>query len=153
MLHLQQEDDPAMQEMLGHRFPGSTLRPANQEAHKQMRRVLRPISSETVHPATDPPLCLVLRGTPFQLQVWQALLEIPFGHTCSYGQLAASLGCPGAARAVGTAVASNTLAYAVPCHRVVRATGARGQYRWGAERKARILDWEAHQLAQPLASR
>jgi len=153
MLHLQQTGDPALQDLLGHRYPGSTLRPADQEAHKLMRRVWSPSFCNTQPQSAEPSLCLVLRGTPFQLLVWQTLMNIPFGEVRTYGELAASLGHPGAARAVGTAVASNTLAYAVPCHRVVRATGQRGQYRWGAERKVQILDWEARQLAQPLASR
>jgi len=153
MLHQQQSGDPAMQDMLGHRYPGSTLRPANQEAHKLMKRVFSPTISDAQSQSLDPMPCLVLRGSPFQLLVWQALMAIPFGEVRTYGELATSLDSPGAARAVGTALASNTLAYAVPCHRVVRATGQRGEYRWGAERKVQILDWEARQLAQPLASR
>ena len=153
MLHLQQTGDPALQDMLGHRYPGSRLRPADQEAQKLMKRMLSPSSSHTQIQAPDPRPCLVLSGSPFQLKVWQALLDIPFGQVRTYGELATSLGYPGAARAVGTALAANTLAYVVPCHRVIRATGERGQYRWGAERKVQMLEWEARQLAQPTASR
>lgn len=153
MLHLQQAGDPAILDLLGHRYPGSNLRAADQEAHKLMKRVFSPTIRGAQPQSVAPTPCLVLRGSPFQLLVWQALMDIPFGEVRTYGELAASLGHPGAARAVGTALASNTLAYAVPCHRVVRATGQCGQYRWGTERKVQILEWEARQLAQPLASR
>jgi AraC family transcriptional regulator of adaptative response/methylated-DNA-[protein]-cysteine methyltransferase len=89
------------------------------------------------------PLTLHLRGTNFQLKVWEALLAIPEGTTTSYGDLAESIGRPGASRAVGTAVGGNPVAYLVPCHRVLRASGAAGGYRWGTERKRAILAWEA----------
>lgn len=83
------------------------------------------------------------RGTPFQKQVWRALTTIPRGATRSYGELAAAIGRPGAARAVGRAVASNPIAVLVPCHRVLPAAGGAGGYRWGPQRKAALLDWEA----------
>lgn len=82
-------------------------------------------------------------GTPFQQQVWRALQRIPRGATRSYGELATAIGRPGAARAVGRAVASNPVAVAVPCHRVLPAAGGPGGYRWGAQRKTALLDWEA----------
>lgn len=82
-------------------------------------------------------------GTPFQQQVWQALRRIPRGATCSYGELATAIGRPGAARAVGRAVASNPIAVVVPCHRILPAAGGAGGYRWGPQRKAALLDWEA----------
>ena len=138
MLHLQQSHDSNVQDMLGYRYPGSILRQSNHEALKRLQKIF--------DSPPGPNLRLVLRGSTFQLRVWQSLTNIPFGEVRSYGQLAATLGHPGAARAVGTAVAANTLAYLIPCHRVVRADGVRGQYRWGAERKAQILDWEARQL-------
>ncbi len=78
-------------------------------------------------------------GTPFQLRVWRALRTIPPGATRTYGDVAASVGSLGAARAVGSACARNVLAVLVPCHRVVRAGGATGPYRWGADRKVRLL--------------
>lgn len=86
----------------------------------------------------------LVRGTPFQLRVWRALVRIPAGTMVSYGQLAEAVGNPGAARAVGTAVGANPLAYLIPCHRVIRETGVVGQYRWGHERKRVILGWEGH---------
>jgi len=90
-----------------------------------------------------PELPLDLRGTAFQLKVWQALRDIPPGETRSYGQVAAAVGDPGAARAVARACASNRVAVVVPCHRVVPATGGAGGYRWGAERKRALLETEA----------
>lgn len=83
-----------------------------------------------------------VRATPFQLRVWRALLRVPSGALVSYGDLASSLGHPRAARAVGTAVAGNSLAFLIPCHRVIRETGVVGDYRWGHERKRLMLGWE-----------
>jgi AraC family transcriptional regulator, regulatory protein of adaptative response / methylated-DNA-[protein]-cysteine methyltransferase len=85
---------------------------------------------------------LDLQATAFQLRVWKALQEIPAGATRSYGEVAAALGRPGAARAVARACAGNPVALVVPCHRVVQADGEPGGYRWGAERKRRLLDRE-----------
>ncbi len=102
--------------------------------------------------ATKPP-SVILSGTPFQLKAWRALLDIPFGETRSYAQLAEAMGNPSAARAAGTAIGANLLAYLIPCHRIIRDTGQTGQYRWGAQRKAAILQWEAEQLAAAHASR
>jgi AraC family transcriptional regulator of adaptative response/methylated-DNA-[protein]-cysteine methyltransferase len=93
--------------------------------------------------ASAEPLPLLVKGTPFQTQVWRALLRIPTGATMTYGQLAAALGRPGAARAVGTACKVNPIAFLIPCHRVIRETGALGGYRWGLVRKRAMLAWEA----------
>ncbi|MBM3356783.1 MAG: methylated-DNA--[protein]-cysteine S-methyltransferase [Betaproteobacteria bacterium] len=89
------------------------------------------------------PLTVLVKGTNFQIQVWRALLEVPRGLVTTYRDLAARAGRPGAARAVGSAVAANPVAYLIPCHRVIRATGMLGGYRWGETRKAAILAWEA----------
>ena len=86
---------------------------------------------------------LQLRGTNFQVRVWEALLRIPEGRLVTYGAVANSLGTPTASRAVGTAVGANPVAFLVPCHRVLRTTGALGGYRWGPTRKRAILAWEA----------
>jgi len=93
-------------------------------------------------PAAIKPLPLLLRGTNFQLQVWQALLQIPEGSIASYGFLAKQLGQPAASRAVGNAVGQNPIAYLIPCHRVLRSDGGLGGYRWGSERKLAILGYE-----------
>ncbi len=91
----------------------------------------------------DRPLTLFLRGTNFQLKVWEALLRVPEGVTVTYGDLALLAGTPSAARAVGSAVGRNPIAYVIPCHRVIRATGAVGGYRWGEARKRAMLAWES----------
>lgn len=88
-------------------------------------------------------LSLWLSGTNFQIQVWRALLRVPVGGLLSYGQLAALIGRPRAARAVGTAMANNPVAVLIPCHRVLRESGEFGVYHWGSERKAAMCAWEA----------
>ena len=88
------------------------------------------------------PLALHVRGTPFQVRVWRALLAIPAGATPSYGTLAEQLGHPRGARAVAGAVAANPIAVLIPCHRVLRKHGALGGYRWGLERKRALLALE-----------
>jgi len=88
---------------------------------------------------------LFLRGTNFQLKVWEALLRIPAGHFTTYQHIANALGHPKAARAVGNAVGANPVSFLIPCHRVIQNTGAIGNYRWGKVRKKAILAWEAAQ--------
>lgn len=88
---------------------------------------------------------LAVTGTNFQVQVWRALLELEPGETVTYGALARRLGKPDAARAVGTAVGANPIAWVIPCHRVLRAGGVLGGYRWGPDRKQMIRRWEARQ--------
>jgi AraC family transcriptional regulator, regulatory protein of adaptative response / methylated-DNA-[protein]-cysteine methyltransferase len=90
----------------------------------------------------DLPLALHLCGTNFQLKVWEALLQVPEGAVVSYDELAAWIGEPGAARAVGNAVGRNPIPLLIPCHRVVRKSGDFGGYRWGLPRKMAILGWE-----------
>lgn len=93
-------------------------------------------------PQDGTPLKALLRGTEFQVRVWQALLQIPRGQLRSYGRLAAEIGRASASRAVGNAVGKNALAYLIPCHRVIRETGVVGNYRWGRDRKRAIIAWE-----------
>lgn len=94
-------------------------------------------------PAQGLDLPLDVRGTAFQQRVWQALREIPRGKTASYTDIAVRIGAPGAVRAVARACAANALAVAIPCHRVVRNDGALSGYRWGVERKRKLLEREA----------
>jgi AraC family transcriptional regulator of adaptative response/methylated-DNA-[protein]-cysteine methyltransferase len=89
---------------------------------------------------------LLLKGTPFQIKVWQALMHIDFGRVISYKQLAIQAGYPKAARAVGSALAVNRVGFLIPCHRVIRQNGETGQYRWGDARKKALLAWEATQM-------
>ncbi|MEQ1676443.1 MAG: methylated-DNA--[protein]-cysteine S-methyltransferase [Chitinophagaceae bacterium] len=92
-----------------------------------------------------PQVKLHLKGTAFQLKVWQSLLQIPFANVNTYGGIAAAIEQPNASRAVGTAIGSNPVAYLIPCHRVIRSTGLTGDYHWGSNKKAAILGWEAAQ--------
>lgn len=89
------------------------------------------------------PLNLYVKGTNFQIQVWRALLSIPFGGITTYQRLAAAMGRPTAARAVGNALGSNPVGYLIPCHRVIRESGELGGFRWGLRRKTVLLGWEA----------
>ena len=93
------------------------------------------------------PLSLMLQGSPFQLRVWEALLAIPEGRVLSYGDLARTLGEPGASRAVGAAVGRNPIAWLIPCHRIIQGSGALGGYHWGAGRKRVILALERARIS------
>lgn len=87
-------------------------------------------------------LRVLLKGTPFQLKVWEALLRIPPGCLAAYKDVAEQIGEPKATRAVGTAIGQNSIAYLIPCHRVIRDSGVIGNYKWGSARKKAILAWE-----------
>ncbi len=99
-------------------------------------------------PDPDHPLRLLLRGTPFQLKVWQALMEIPPGRLATYQDIARKLGYSGSviSRAIGTANGANAISWLIPCHRVIRKSGAMGGYRWGVERKRAMIGYEAARL-------
>ncbi|WP_061249645.1 bifunctional helix-turn-helix domain-containing protein/methylated-DNA--[protein]-cysteine S-methyltransferase [Leptospira alstonii] len=86
---------------------------------------------------------LHLKGTDFQIKVWEALLKIPEGKLSSYADIASSIGQESASRAVGTAIGRNPIGYLIPCHRVIKSTGGIGEYRWGSERKMAMIGWEA----------
>ncbi len=88
-----------------------------------------------------PPLYLI--GAPFQIKVWEALLQIPSGHVTTYGQIAKAIGHPKAVRAVGTAVGRNPISLLIPCHRALRKSGGLGGYHWGLPVKRGILAWES----------
>ena len=92
---------------------------------------------------------LHLKGTPFQLKVWEALLKIPMGGLQTYGSLAQVIQMPTASRAVGSAIGDNPVAFLIPCHRVIRSTGDFGQYHWGPVRKSAIIGWEAARVNGP----
>jgi len=85
---------------------------------------------------------LHLKGTDFQLKVWETLLKIPMGKLSTYGQIASELGNPNASRAVGTAIGSNPIAFLIPCHRVIQGNGSFSGYMWGTTRKTAIIGWE-----------
>ena len=89
------------------------------------------------------PLTLLVKGTNFQIQVWRALLKLPFGAIATYQTIAQLVARPTAARAVGNAIGNNPIGYLIPCHRVIRESGELGGYGWGVERKTVMLGWEA----------
>lgn len=93
-------------------------------------------------------LKLHLKGTDFQLKVWEALLTIPKGSLTTYGTIAKSIQQPNTSRAVGTAIGNNPIAFLIPCHRVIQSSGKMGGYRWNPIRKKAIIGWEAAQLAK-----
>lgn len=118
------------------RFPGARFQKRADAATRTARRIFHPR-----RPSER--LILDLRGSNFQIKVWEALLRIPAGVLVSYGDVAAAIGQPSATRAVASAVARNPVSYLIPCHRVIRASGALGEYHWGAARKRTIVAWEA----------
>lgn len=91
---------------------------------------------------------LHLKGTDFQLKVWEALLKIPMGQLSTYGSIAHQIAKPNASRAVGTAIGSNPVAFLIPCHRVIQSSGTLGGYMWGNTRKTAIIGWEGAQTNQ-----
>jgi AraC family transcriptional regulator of adaptative response/methylated-DNA-[protein]-cysteine methyltransferase len=122
--------------------------PAAQLVHDE--QATRPVVSQIVSMDSHTPVSLLLKGTNFQIRVWEALLRIPPGALVTYGDVAAYLGDPGAARAVGTAIGLNPIAYLIPCHRVIRRTGIAGEYRWQPARKKAIIGWEAARRSDQL---
>ena len=94
---------------------------------------------------------LHLKGTPFQLKVWETLLKVPMGDLTTYSELAGAIDHPRAMRAVGTAVGHNPVAFLIPCHRVIRSDGQIGEYHWGSTRKNALIGWEAGWAAIPTA--
>jgi AraC family transcriptional regulator of adaptative response/methylated-DNA-[protein]-cysteine methyltransferase len=100
-------------------------------------RLLQPLGTPPPQP-----LSLRVKGTNFQIQVWRALLKLPFGRLSTYQSIANDIGRPTASRAVGTAIGKNAIAYLIPCHRVIRTDGHLGGYRWGLSRKSTLLGWE-----------
>ncbi len=132
------EGEAALVEELRAEFPLAWIAPAGGDFEAWTRDVVAFIDGR----GTAPNLPLDIRGTAFQQRVWQALREIPAGETRSYAEVAARTGNSGAVRAVGSACAANPVAVLVPCHRVVRADGGLSGYRWGVERKRRLLEKE-----------
>lgn len=127
-----------LQRWLSSRYPGRGLE-RNDSVLKPYANVLIPYLSGS---SAQPELKLHLQGTPFQEAVWQALCNIPYGQTCSYSDIAESIGKPKAVRAVGTAIGANPLLIVVPCHRVIGKNGALTGYRGGMDMKTKLLELE-----------
>jgi AraC family transcriptional regulator, regulatory protein of adaptative response / methylated-DNA-[protein]-cysteine methyltransferase len=124
---------------LAYRFPRAKLLANATIVHDDLAKVIRFVDQ----PAKGLHLTLDLRGTPFQRQVWEKLRAIPVGRTVSYMELARWVSPLASARAIANACAANSIALAIPCHRVVRSNGDLAGYRWGIERKRELLRREA----------
>ena len=133
-------DEPGpLLEQLQDKFPRANLIGADRDFERLVAQVVGFIEA----PAIGLDLPLDLQGTVFQERVWQALRSIPLGSTASYAEIAQRIGAPKSMRAVAQACAANSLAVAIPCHRVVRSDGSLSGYRWGVERKRQLLEREA----------
>lgn len=142
-------DDPeAMEQNLRARFSRAKFVDADPSLMAWVAQILAFLDS----PGDPFDVPLDIRGTAFQQRVWLALRELPPGSTASYGDVAARIDSPNAARAVAQACASNRIAVAIPCHRVVRSDGGLGGYRWGVERKRKLLAREADASGEVLAN-
>lgn len=119
-------------------FPGARMEKDDEHLGLQVRTLLACLAGQASHPG----LAIDVRGSAFQMRVWEELRRIPRGQRISYGELARRIGRPIAARAVARACATNPLAILTPCHRVVRENGDLAGYRWGIERKRRLLEQE-----------
>jgi AraC family transcriptional regulator of adaptative response/methylated-DNA-[protein]-cysteine methyltransferase len=134
-------DPAALEATLRDEFPRATLQRVDAGRDDFLAPRLQAVAANLAGEASEVAIDMI--GTAFQHTVWNALMRIPAGQTRSYAQLAAQLGQPGAARAVASACARNTLAIVVPCHRVIRGDGSLGGYRWGLPLKQRLLARES----------
>ena len=142
------EDKRKTFEELLQRFPQATFIEAEKELHSHVVNFGKFDSYNCGSDSfNDGMINLHIKGSEFQLNVWEALLKIPLGQLNTYGNVADIIKRPKASRAVGTAIGSNPVAFLIPCHRVIRASGVSGGYMWGQERKSAMLGWEAAQIA------
>ena len=132
------DSDDELEHGLKHEFPFAVRRRDDAALEDWKQNLLRQIHGQKLNSS----LPLDIQATAFQRRVWTYLQSIPFGATRSYGQVAKAIGQPTATRAVARACATNRIAVAIPCHRVVRTDGDMGGYRWGVERKKTLLDLE-----------
>lgn len=132
-------DNEQHETILAQDFPRAVLIQSGNAMHDKVMQLFQANLQEKES------LQLHLKGTPFQLKVWKALLEIPAGEVKTYGYLAKDIGHPKAYRAVGSAVGQNSVAFIIPCHRVIASTGVIGNYRWGSDRKIAIFGREVAQ--------
>lgn len=135
-----EEQEKGMQEMVN-KFPQATFEDRQDMFQQEALSIFKGDWSQMDR------IKLHLKGTPFQLKVWEALLKIPSGKLTTYGSIAKAVGSPHASRAVGTAIGSNPIAFLIPCHRVIQSSGAFGGYRWGIGRKTAMIGWESAQAA------
>lgn len=134
------EDESVAFSILKNHFPNANFVQKTDAIHENALRIFR------YEPSKLPQIKLHLKGTHFQLKVWETLLKIPSGKLATYGMIANEIEKPKASRAVGTAIGSNPVAFLIPCHRVIQSTGVFGGYMWGSTRKIAIIGWEATKL-------
>ncbi|WP_345952740.1 methylated-DNA--[protein]-cysteine S-methyltransferase [Mucilaginibacter sp. PAMB04168] len=134
------EPEPDALAKLRHNFPNATYHQLLDQIQQNALQIFTQDWSQLDN------VKLHLKGTAFQLKVWEALLKVPMGGLSTYAGLASILNNPNACRAVGSAVGNNPVAFLIPCHRVIRSTGEIGQYHWGSVRKNAIIGWEAAKL-------
>jgi AraC family transcriptional regulator, regulatory protein of adaptative response / methylated-DNA-[protein]-cysteine methyltransferase len=135
-------NDAALARSLAVEFPSATLIAGDRSLSQWTRAILTHLEGRPARASRSIDLPIDVQATAFQWQVWQALTAIPYGETRTYGDIAAAIGRPSAVRAVARACATNPVALAIPCHRVVPAAGGTGGYRWGAQRKRALIDAE-----------
>lgn len=136
------ESEAELRERLRAEYPRAEVAPMRAPYHPDFARWVEAIRAYLAAEGRDLDLPLDVGATAFQMRVWKYLQSIPYGHVQSYGEVAAGIGRPSAARAVAGAVGRNAVALVIPCHRVIRESGALGGYRWGLERKRTLLDLE-----------
>jgi len=124
-------------QLLLHTFPNAHYIHGQPKIHQQAMQLFAKDWNQTKA------IKLHLKGSPFQLKVWEALLKIPAGRLSTYGTIAAELNNAKACRAVGSAIGKNPIAFLIPCHRVIQSTGIFGGYHWGTTRKTAMIGWEA----------
>ena len=133
------DSDSAALDELKKEWPNALFKHDYKESHHLLQTVFNNNSSNQ----KSPPLRVILKGTPFQIKVWEALIKIPPSSLCSYSQIAKDVSSAKAQRATGSAIAKNSIAYLIPCHRVIRESGDFSNYRWGLDRKKAMIAWEA----------
>ena len=135
-IHFQNNENAALSNLKAY-FPNATYNQTEDKFQKDALLVFQKNWTQIDQ------IKLHLRGTHFQIKVWESLLKIPMGDVSTYGDIAKTVNNPKAARAVGTAIGANPIAFLIPCHRVIQRNGNLGGYRWGTDKKMAIIGWEA----------
>jgi AraC family transcriptional regulator of adaptative response/methylated-DNA-[protein]-cysteine methyltransferase len=138
LFFLNDDDEKNYIQRLNHDWPQATIEENHENTVSSVAEIFNLSSWQN-----DKPISLFVRGTNFQIKIWEALLKIPRGNVVSYEEIANFVGQPKAVRAVGSAVARNPVSFLIPCHRVIRKYGNFGNYQGGTARKKAILAWEA----------
>lgn len=139
--HIEFADDKARAlETLQNKFPKVSCKQMTDPSHQNALLIFSHDWSRLLQ------IKLHLKGTDFQLKVWETLLKIPMGKLSTYGDISRQIEIPGASRAVGTAIGANPVAFLIPCHRVIQSSGIIGGYHWGSIRKTAMIGWEAAQV-------